>query len=74
MIGPVDLADCTVFANPVPLDWHRRSQDFCWGGHPAGVPSHASVVHTIEAVEGSGGSVSAPAVNRVMGGARDRKK
>ena len=33
-----------------------------------------SVVHTFEAVEGSRGSVSAPAVSRVMSGAPERNK
>ena len=55
---------------------HRRSQDFCLGGggtRPT-PPSFASVVHTFEAVAGSRGSVSAPAVSRVMGGAPERNK
>ena len=37
-------------------------------------PSHASVAHKFEAVADSWGSVSAPAVSRVMGGATKRKK
>ena len=46
---------------------HRRSQDFCLGGATWPTPpSLASVVHTFEAVAGSRGSVSAPAVSRVM--------
>ena len=55
---------------------HRRSQDFCGGG--GGIqptpPSLASVMHTFEAVAGSRGSVSAPTVSRVMGGAPERNK
>ena len=52
---------------------HRRSQDFFWGGGTRPTPpSLASVVHTFEAVAGSRGSVSAPAVSRVMGGAPER--
>ena len=54
---------------------HRRSQDFCLGGGTRPTPpSLASVVHTFEAVAGSRGSVSAPAVSRVMGGAPERNK
>ena len=55
---------------------HRRSQDFCLGGAPGRrLPAmHHSVVHTFEAVAGSWGSVSAPAVNRVMGGAQERNR
>ena len=42
-------------------DGHRRSQDFCLGGATRPTPpSLASVVHTVEAVAGSRGSVSAP--------------
>ena len=37
-------------------------------------PSLASVLHTFEAVAGSWGSVSAPAVSKVMGGAPERNK
>ena len=44
-----------------------------WGTRPT-PPSLASVVHTVEAVAGSWGSVSAPAVSRVMGGAPERNK
>ena len=40
---------------------HRRSQD--WGGTGPTPPSLASVVHTFEAVAGSWGSVSSPAVS-----------
>ena len=49
---------------------HRRSQDFC-GGHPADAlpPGLASVVHTFEAIDL--GSVSAPAVRIVVGGASE---
>ena len=56
--------------------YHRRSQDFCLGGGATRPtpPSLASVVHTFEAVAGSRGSVSAPAVSRVMGGAPERNK
>ena len=43
---------------------------FVWGA----APIFASVVHTFEAVAGSWGFVSAPAVSRVMGGASERKK
>ena len=54
---------------------HRRSQDFCWGGGIRPTPSSlASVVHTLEAVAGSWGSVSARAVSRVMVGAPERNK
>ena len=60
---------------------HRRSQDFCLGrGHPAAYatrptpPSLASVAHTFEAAACSRGSMSAPAVSRVMGGAPKRNK
>ena len=43
---------------------------FVWGGGTRPTPPIlASVVHTFEAVAGSWGSVSAPAVSRVMGGA-----
>ena len=45
---------------------------FVWvGGHLADATSHASVAHSFEAVAGSWGSVSAPAVNRVMGRATE---
>ena len=37
-------------------------------------PSLASVVYTFEALAGSWGSVSAPAVSRIMGGAQSEKK
>ena len=37
---------------------------FVWGGTRPTPPSHASVVHTFEAVAGSWGSVSAPAANK----------
>ena len=47
---------------------------FVWGGTRPTPPSLASVVHTFEAVVGSWGSVSAPAVSRVMGGAPERIK
>ena len=54
---------------------HRRCQDFCLGGGTRPTPpSLASVVHTFEAVAGSWGSMSAPAVSRVMGGAPERIK
>ena len=53
---------------------HRRSQDFCLGGTRPTPPSLASVVHTFQAVVGSWGSMSAPAVSRVMGGAPERNK
>ena len=54
---------------------HRRSQDFfVGGGHPTDATNLASVVHTFEAVAGSRGSVSAPEVSRVMGGAPERNK
>ena len=65
---------------------HQRSQDFCLGGppgpgrcHPVDAtrpmpPSLASVVYTFEALAGSWGSVSAPAVSRIMGGAQSGKK
>ena len=46
------------------------------GTRPA-LSSHASLMHTFEAVAGSRGSgcdVSAPAVSRVMGGAPERNK
>ena len=50
---------------------HRRSQDICWGwGTRSTPPGLASVVHTFEVISGSWGSVSAPAVSRVMGGAQ----
>ena len=55
------------------LGSHRRSQDFCLGGGTWPTPpSLASVVHTFEA--GSWGSVSAPAVSRVMGGVPEWNK
>ena len=44
------------------------------GGNRPMSPSHASVVHTFEAVAGSWGSASAQAVNRVMGGVTEGKK
>ena len=44
------------------------------GGHPADATQPASAVHTFEAVAGSWGSVSTPAVSRVMSGAPERKK
>ena len=47
---------------------------FVWGATWPTPPSLASVVHTFEAVAGSQGSVSAPAVSRVMGGAPERNK
>ena len=51
------------------------SQDFCLGGGTRPTPpSLASVVHTFEAVAGSRGSVSAPAVSRVIDGAPERNK
>ena len=53
------------------LEEHRRKQDFGFG---RGAPGHASVVHTCEAVAGSWGSGSAPAVSRVMGGALEGNK
>ena len=56
---------------------HRRSQDFCLGGGVGTRPTSprlTSVVHTFEAVAGSRGSVSAPAVSRVMGGSPERNK
>ena len=55
---------------------HRRSQNLgLWvGGTLPTPPSLASVVHTFESVAGSRGSVSAPAVSRVMGGAPERNK
>ena len=57
---------------------HRRSQNFWWGWEFRTTrptpPSHAAVVHTCEVVASSWGSVSAPAVNRVMDGAPERKK
>ena len=61
---------------------------FVWGGgtrpmppgrcHPVDAtrpmpPSLASVVHTFEALASSWGSVSAPAVSRIMGGAQSEK-
>ena len=52
---------------------HRRSHDLGGGTRPT-PPSLASVVHTFEDVAGSWGSVSAPAVSRVMSGAPERKK
>ena len=52
----------------------RRIQDFVGGGTRPTPPSLASVVHTSEAVAGSWGSVSDPAVSRVMGGASERNK
>ena len=57
-----------------PRAGHRRSQDFFWGGIRLTPPSLASVVHTFEAVAGSRGSVIAPTVSRVMGGAPERNK
>ena len=42
---------------------------FVWG-----TSGHASRVHTFEAVAGSWGSVSAPAVSRVVGGSPERNK
>ena len=47
--------------------------------HPADAtrpmpPSLASVVYTFEALAGSWGSVSAPAVSRIMGGAQSENK
>ena len=56
---------------------HWRNQDFClWGGHSADATQLciSGAQHTFEAVSGSWGFVSAPAVNRVMGGAPERKK
>ena len=54
---------------------HRRSQDFSLAGATRPTPpSLASVLHTFEAVAGSWGSVSAPAVSRVMDGAPERNK
>ena len=54
---------------------HPRSQDFCWGGGTRPTPpSFATLVYTFEAVASSWGSVSAPAVNRVMGGVPERNK
>ena len=55
------------------LEWgHRRCQDFCLGGGTCPTPPcHSSVAHTFEAVAGSWGSVSAPAV---MCGAPERKE
>ena len=44
------------------------------GGTRPTPPSLASVVHTLEAVAGSRGSVNAPAISRVMGGAPERNK
>ena len=59
---------------------HRCSQDFCLGGltadatrpMPPSPPCIRSVV--FEAIAGSWGSVSAPAVRRIMGGASERNK
>ena len=58
------------------ISLHRRSQDFvCLGEATRPTPpSHASVVHTFEVVVGSWGSVSVPAVSRVIGGAPERNK
>ena len=48
---------------------------YLFGGGIRPTPrSLASVVHTFEAVAGSWGSVSAPVVSRVMGGAPERNK
>ena len=44
------------------------------GGHPADAAKPASAVHTCEAVAGSWGSVSTPAVGRVMDGALERSE
>ena len=45
-------------------EMHRRSQDFGLGGGPPG-RRHAALHQSFEAVAGSWGSVSAPAVSRV---------
>ena len=44
-----------------------------WGATRPTTLSHASVAHTVEAIAGSWGSVSAPEDNRVMGGAQSGK-
>ena len=44
------------------------------GGTRPTPPSFASAVHTFEAAVGRWGSVSAPAVSRVKGGALERNK
>ena len=46
----------------------------CGGGTRPTQLSLTSVMHTFEAVAGKWGSVSAPAVSRVIGGAPERKK
>ena len=68
--------DNIILSNSAAL--HQHSQDFCLeeGARPT-PPSHASVVHTFEAVTSSRGSVSdvsTPAISRVMGGVRERNK
>ena len=71
------------------MDWLHAAWTRCIIGNPSEdrvtiyiyrsvslgeAPGHASVVHTFEAVAGTWGSVSAPAVSRVMGGAPNRNK
>ena len=51
---------------------HRRNQGFCLGGGPPGRCHPA--LHTFEALAGSWGSVSVPAVSRIMGGAQSEKE
>ena len=65
------------FRDNVPRDKYTGVARIFFGGGGATrptPPSLALVVHTFEAVAGSRGSVSAPAVSRVMGGAPERNK
>ena len=89
LLVPISLALALCQSRFFLLWVHRRSQGFCLGGgtrpmppgrcHPTDAtrpmpPSLASVVYTFEALAGSWGSVSAPTVSRIMGGAQSEKK